>query len=99
MDALDDVLSGGFGTPVEGFILSWKNSEASKVKLGYPETIRVLKRRLLVCHPNNRELVSKQIEDARCDKGQTIFETLVEIFGDHGIGGNNADDGVELQLC
>jgi RNAse (barnase) inhibitor barstar len=34
LDAFNDVLRGGFGTPDEGFILRWKNSARSKELLG-----------------------------------------------------------------
>lgn len=33
LDAFNDVLYGGFGTPKEGFILIWENSEKSKKDL------------------------------------------------------------------
>jgi RNAse (barnase) inhibitor barstar len=65
LDAFNDILSGGFGKPDEGFELVWKNSNTSREKLGYDETVRVLSQRLLDCHPANGEAVAKQIEDAR----------------------------------
>ncbi len=34
LDWLNDVLQGGHGTPDEGFIIRWKNSEASRNALG-----------------------------------------------------------------
>lgn len=34
LDAFDDILMGGFGTPVEGFTIKWRNSEASRSTLG-----------------------------------------------------------------
>jgi RNAse (barnase) inhibitor barstar len=34
LNALDDVLHGGFGTPEEGYALRWKNSAISKRTLG-----------------------------------------------------------------
>jgi RNAse (barnase) inhibitor barstar len=34
LDAFNDLLHGGFGTPEEGFVLAWKNSEVSREKLG-----------------------------------------------------------------
>lgn len=34
LDALNDVLRGGFGTPKEGFILIWKNATFSQKGLG-----------------------------------------------------------------
>lgn len=36
LDAFNDILRGGFGTPEGGFILVWRNSERSKQKLGMP---------------------------------------------------------------
>ena len=35
LDAFNDILRGGFGTPDEGFILIWENSAVSKRRLGY----------------------------------------------------------------
>ena len=36
LDAFNDILRGGFGTPEEGFTLRWKNHSISKARLGYP---------------------------------------------------------------
>ena len=97
-DAFNDILSGGFGTPVEGFELVWKNSNVSRIELGYDETVRVLSQRLLDCHPANRESVAKQIEDARHKTGPTVFDCLIEIIRDHGPQGAEAGDNVNLRL-
>ncbi len=45
LDAFNDVLRGGFGTPEGGFILRWGNSERSRRTLGFPETVRWLEAR------------------------------------------------------
>jgi RNAse (barnase) inhibitor barstar len=42
LDAFNDVLRGGFGTPGEGFIFRWTHSDASRACLGYAETERQL---------------------------------------------------------
>jgi RNAse (barnase) inhibitor barstar len=42
LDAFNDILRGGFGTPEEGFILIWKNSARSRRMLSYDETIKFL---------------------------------------------------------
>jgi RNAse (barnase) inhibitor barstar len=34
LDAFDDILSGGFGTPESGFVLRWLHSELSRTRLG-----------------------------------------------------------------
>ncbi|MEK7467978.1 MAG: barstar family protein [Planctomycetota bacterium] len=61
LDAFNDILRGGFGTPKGGFVLRWTHSGRSR---------RTLPR----------------------------FETIVEIIRAHGVGGGEADDGVELML-
>ena len=39
LDAFNDILSGGFGTPEEGFTLRWKNHEVSQQRLAEFETL------------------------------------------------------------
>lgn len=34
LDALHDILRGGFGTPEGGFVLCWTHSDRSRVRLG-----------------------------------------------------------------
>lgn len=79
LDAFNDILYGGFGTPEEGFVLVWKNSEVSKVKLGFSETAKQLEKRLQGCHPASREHVKGELQLARENKGRTVFDWLVEI--------------------
>lgn len=98
LDAFNDVLRGGFGTPAEGFTIRWKNHHISKEKLGYAEAIRQLKLRLECCHPTNRETVSRYLEDAEQGRDQTVFDWLVEIIRRHGAGGTEQEDGVKLVL-
>ena len=98
LDAFNDVLRGGFGTPEEGFTIRWKNHDTSKSRLGYPETVRQLKLRLERCHPSNRESVSRYLQDAEQGKDQTVFDWLVDIIRKHGRGGVEEEDGVELIL-
>ena len=62
LDAFNDILRGGFGTPEPGFILVWRNHEKS-----------------------------------RRDLART-FDTLLEIIRDHGPGGDEAEDQVDLRL-
>ena len=44
LDALNDVLRGGYGTPDGGWVLRWVGSETSRTALGHPETARRLER-------------------------------------------------------
>lgn len=98
LDAFNDILRGGFGTPETGFILLWKNSAVSRERLGYPETVRQLDRRLTRCHPSNRQLLSDDLERARLGVGPTVFDWLVEIIEVHCTGGAEQADGLELAL-
>ena len=98
LDALNDILRGGFGTPDEGFILIWENSEESKRRLSYPEAARVLEQRLETCHSTNRRSVKRKLRDAQNNTGATVFDWLVEIIRIHGGGGAEAEDNVILKL-
>lgn len=99
LDALNDILRGGFGTPEGGFRLRWLNFERSKEVLGYPETIRWLERRLQEGHPLNADSVKQQIERARRGEGPTLADTIIAIIRIHGTGGVEQEDGVELELA
>lgn len=83
LDAFNDILRGGFGTPAEGFILVWRHSHLSRERLGYGETIRELERMLMRCHPSNRVNVMEQLSRARHSEGPTCFDWLVEIIQRH----------------
>jgi RNAse (barnase) inhibitor barstar len=98
LDAFNDILRGGFGTPPGGFTLRWAHSEASRKALGYRETARQLELRLAECHPLNRDTVSIELAHARNGAGPTVFDWLVEIIREHGPGGEEAEDNVRLIL-
>ena len=90
LDAFNDILRGGFGTPDGGFTLVWDSSEHSRQNLGYPETIRYLTRKLERCHSTGREKVRAELLTAQALQGQTLFDLLVEIIQGH--------EEIELQL-
>ncbi len=98
LDAFNDILRGGFGTPDGGFVLRWVNSALSRERLGCAETVRQLERRLTRCHPANRPMVGQDLERARRGVGPTVFDWLVEIIEVHCAGGAEQEDGVELIL-
>jgi RNAse (barnase) inhibitor barstar len=98
LDAFNDVLRGGFGTPEGGFTLRWSNHSISRQRLGYEETVHQLERRLLTCHPDNRAHVVQDLATAKNRQGPTAFDWLLEIIREHGTGGSEAEDQVELQL-
>lgn len=98
LNAFNDILRGGFGTPRGGFILQWKNSQISKERLGYDETVRQLRARLLRCPSENRSRVAQELADAEKHEGETVFDWLVQIIRKHCAGGAEQEDGVELEL-
>lgn len=98
LDAFNDILRGGFGTPPGGFILRWRNAQTSRHHLGYAETVRQLEQRLQRCHPSQQPAVRQELAAARAGAGPTVFDWLIAILQVHGPGGAEAEDGVELIL-
>jgi RNAse (barnase) inhibitor barstar len=98
LDAFNDVLRGGFGTPEDGFRIRWKHHAESRKRLGYGETVRQLQGRLNQCHPSSRPAVLAELQKALQNEGPTVFDWLIEIIRLHGAGGSESEDGVELVL-
>jgi RNAse (barnase) inhibitor barstar len=98
LDALNDVLRGGFGTDGP-FVLRWTHSAESRRLLGYPETVRYLERKLTRCHPTNVPAVEADLAMARRGEGRTVFDILVEIIQVHGPGGRESGDDIDLELA
>jgi histidinol-phosphatase len=98
LNALNDILRGGLGTPAGGFLLKWKNSAISRERLGYPETVRQLGRHLECCHPSNRASIEHDLDMAHAARGTTVFDWLTELIRTHGAGGAEAGDQIELVL-
>ncbi|WP_410662315.1 barstar family protein [Amycolatopsis sp. lyj-84] len=98
LDAFNDLLRGGFGTPENGWVLRWVNSESSRSALGHAETARQLERLVLTCHPSNRPGIEARIDNARRGEGPTLFDEIVDIVREHGPSGDEAEDGVVLEL-
>ncbi len=63
LDAFNDILRGGFGTPEGGFVVRWTNSDRSRSVLG-----------------------------------PSLFSTITDIIKDHGPGGAEAEDKIDLVL-
>lgn len=98
LDGFNDILRGGFGTPPDGFILRWRNSDISRQNLGYTETVKQLETRLVQCHPDSRGHVELALKLATEHDGPTVFDWLVEIIEEHGIGGEQEESCVTLIL-
>ncbi|MEU8180145.1 barstar family protein [Micromonospora sp. NPDC049044] len=99
LDALNDILRGGFGTPADGWVLRWVNSELSRDALGYDATVRWLEQILRTCHPSHRASITAEISDARRGEGPTLFDRIVEIIRHYGPGGDESEDGIVLELA
>jgi RNAse (barnase) inhibitor barstar len=98
LDAFNDVLRGGFGTPEGGFVLVWQHHALSRQRLGYAETARQLQRTLATCDSHNVASVRTDIAEALSNKGSTVYDWLLDIIREHGPGGAEAEDAVELRL-
>ncbi|WP_369373967.1 barstar family protein [Promicromonospora sp. Populi] len=98
LDAFNDVLRGGFGTPEDGWILRWVGSETSRTALGHAETARRLERLLPGVDPSNRAAFEARLDDAQRGEGPTLFDEIVDIIRDHGPGGQQSADGIVLEL-
>lgn len=90
LDAFNDMLCGGYGTPDEGFVLIWRKSNLSREYLGFKETLRWLEQHVRTCHPSNIPEFQARIAAAQKSEGETLFDMLIEIIREH--------KKVELQL-
>ncbi|WP_432844757.1 barnase inhibitor [Amycolatopsis sp. CA-161197] len=99
LDAFNDVLRGGFGTPDGGWVLRWLDSRTSRAALGHEATILRLTELLRTCHPSNRPSIEARIAAARRGAGPTLFDEIVDIIRNHGPGGREAEDRVLLELA
>lgn len=98
LDAFNDILRGGFGTPAGGFTLRWDHSDLSRVRLGHEAMAMRLEGLLETCHPSDRGCVFEELDAARRGIGPTLFDLIVEIIQKHGPGGIEAEDHVYLDL-
>lgn len=84
LDAFNDCLGGGFGTPQDGnFMFLIRHSGHAISALGFDETIGQLQRRLAQCHPANRQQISRELELARLHEGPVAFEWIQATFREH----------------
>jgi RNAse (barnase) inhibitor barstar len=85
LDAFDEVLEGGFGVHEVGehIEINWLNHKRSKLKLGYGETVKYFQDILGKCHPSAKRDVKHELELAKNEKGDTLFDIIVEIIEEH----------------
>ena len=82
-DDFNDLVTGGFGTPDDGFILIWRHSDISRQRLGYGETLLWLEERVQHCRACSVAHWQKKIDAARRQEGDTVFDTIVYFIRHH----------------
>lgn len=85
LDALNDLLYGGYGAidgraPVE---LVWREMEASRAALGIETTRAWLLEKLQSPAMFNADVIRNQLDALERGDGQTYFDIILEIIGDH----------------
>ena len=92
LDALNDILYGGFGVykPGEAVLVVWRNFSKSKRELGFEETKKNYEMKIKKGRPYNVELFQEKLIDLKNGVGQTLFDIIIEIFQEH--------KNIELQL-
>ena len=98
LDAFNDILRGGMGTPDGGFVFRLQDTATVRRALGYRETVKWLEEMFERCHPANRQSVGARLALARRGQGETLFDVVVEIIRIHGPGGREGENQVLLEL-
>ena len=85
LDALNDILYGGFGVyePGEAVLVVWRNFSKSRTDLGIHETKKNYEMKIQKGHPYNVKLFQDKLVDIENGVGQTLCDIIVEIFLDH----------------
>ncbi|GAA6136944.1 hypothetical protein NBRC116583_06910 [Arenicella sp. 4NH20-0111] len=82
LDALNDILSGGFNIPDSPFEIVWENIEKSKNDLGARETIIWYEAKLFT-QEDNRQYIRNQIAELRSHKGDTLFDFIYDVLSEN----------------
>lgn len=85
LDALDDLLHGGYGA-LAGHAqatLIWRDIAHSRAALGVETTRQWLQAKLDTPGSFNTQAIARQLEALQRGEGPTYFEIVMEIFGGH----------------
>ncbi len=85
LDALNDMLYGGYGA-IEGHEpvkLIWRDVDASRSALGFAATRTFLTEKLQRPGTFNIDMIARQLDALERGAGQTYFDIVFEIIGDH----------------
>jgi RNAse (barnase) inhibitor barstar len=85
LDALDDLLYGGFGAAKGAATLEiiWRDMEISRLSLGYEETRRYYLDKLQPGSPFNKALFSERLKALDNSQGKTYFDLIMDVFASH----------------
>lgn len=85
LDALDDLLYGGYGTlhGQERARVVWEDHEHSAAALGVTATREQLRGKLAAPQRYDQDLIRRRLEHLDAEGGPTYFEAVLEIFGSH----------------
>lgn len=85
LDALNDILYGGFGVyePNEEIKVVWQNIGKSKKDLGVEETKLWYEKKIESNFSVNKPFFDAKLKALNEGNGQTLFDTIIEIFNNH----------------
>ena len=85
LDALDDLLYGGFGeiNGNEAIRLVWTDFERMKEFFGYDFTLNFYQNKLKYPEIFNKDLIKNSIDELQNGNGKTYFEIILEIVESH----------------
>ncbi|HIE1099065.1 ribonuclease inhibitor [Stenotrophomonas maltophilia] len=85
LDALDDLLYGGYGALAghAAATVIWRDIEHSRAALGRQATARWLQAKLERPDHFNSTALTRQLAELQRGDGQTYFEIVMEIFASH----------------
>ena len=85
LDALDDLLYGGFGeiNGNEAIRFVWTDFERMKELFGYDFTLNFYQNKLKYPEVFKAELIQNSIEELQNGNGKTYFEIILEIIESH----------------
>jgi RNAse (barnase) inhibitor barstar len=85
LDAFNDLLRGGFGVYEyeEPIKIIWKNISKSKSDLGLEETKKWYELKIAENKFDNQQFFKDKLKELTENKGQTLFDTILEIISDH----------------
>ncbi|MCK6484092.1 MAG: barnase inhibitor [Phycisphaerae bacterium] len=87
LNAFNDILRAGFGTPEAGFIVKSVNSLLSRERLDDQMSVRQLGMRLGRADRTYRPRLRTELESARNHVEPTVFDRIVDIIRNHGPAG------------